>query len=75
MLPDDAQVVQDHVEILFQPDPRFKKTVKCQARIENTIDGSGKSYNVIMAQVKIVFIEFLLHFFKHEKRSSSSMTF
>ena len=64
VLPDDAQVVQDHVEVLFQPDPRFKKTVKCQARIENTIDGSGKSYNVIMAQVKINFyIEFLSCFF------------
>jgi hypothetical protein len=51
VLPDDAQVVQDHVEVLFQPDPRFKKTVRCQARIENTVDGSGKSSAVILAQV------------------------
>jgi hypothetical protein len=39
------------VEVLFQPDPRSKRSVRCTAKLEEASNGKGRKFFVIHEQV------------------------
>ena len=56
-LPDGVELKRaeaDLVELLYQPDPRSQRTVRCGAKVEERVDAGGRKEFVVVDQVGLL---------------------